>query len=623
MSLLQDLRKQMYVAASVRFDLKTELVADFLGEELVPKSSWQGWIVRTLGKDHQIQDELIDVLNVCRRRFHEAIHHLQSHNTAYYRQIKNILENQAVDLHQMDKSLDGILQFCMHLNPFIKQFLKDLSLPYIVFFKEGLDRDNFLTQLRLAKLVQKMQNMEIVTSAKIPVPILFQIASGKTIQASEERKITDWLKAIEDSASKKVATFRGDKTNPYVKVHYFHRFLSKLVKEFAALCPHKSLSCALLELKLKEMGCLIFSQEDPFWIRKRQKMAPGDVVDLVKGSYIIREVLFNPDNKPDLPMVFSLENSPDYVIHIEKNEAERSFARYIEGKEQYGLLLPQDVDGDLTGAIALVENCQDLLSEITWESKGMLCNEDIVNAQPIIALLTGMQKQPFTPFPLSPDYFAFNGSDELRAVHRMTMGVKSFEAIEKFAWQCALDEEKELNPLIFSHLMHASGLADSRYVLEYHELLQVVLEGKNKEESISKGGEIEREDILLARKRFYEEAHTMHIALIDEIKKVYQIRDERKFHKVLKEKMLQLHQAYYLGSLFLPDFARRVKNSLLGQLMPRMHMDQLLRLEGSLIDKIARSNSKKDPEILNSIFQSKGIYHLDQINYVLSKSSHS
>lgn len=582
MSFLSSLRDQLFVMASVEHDLEEELVPGLVGSGIEKKGTLNGVCYFLFSNEQALKVKLLDNLNQIRDLFFQARDRLQAACTIHFESLQKEIANEPFDFVQKTKSEGRILHVCTYLNPFIKQFLKELDLPYLRFLREGLDLNCWLSYLTYAKLVQKAKNLELTTGLPVPFKVLSTLLSGDKLNAKESDVIDAWLTALEDSKSVKVATFKGNKKNPYVCVHSLHHFLKDLAFTLAW-------DCAELEMKLADRGCRIFFEPDPQWIKIRKKLKQGDSLFIQGQEYIIDECTRNAGNNPEEHMMFSLQNDPWHFIMIHNNEAFGDIQLKLDEKYHFGIVRCERKAKQ--GAISVFENTTHHLSSIIWESgEGFLSDNDVIQAHPIVELLAGLSLQPCTPYPLSPHHFAFNKDNEMRSLDLTRMGPMSFETLENFAWECSLNQDGSVNSSVFTYLMQAGKLVNLPLAKSYQELLVKALDGEEIDEAVSFNGLFTKSTILDYRKDFFLSVQEIKKQITKEIKSLYQVVDVKKLHEELVSAFQFVHLRDCPGRILLPNFSDQCKHHVLLNLKLRMRAILLAPIREALINKIAGSD---------------------------------
>lgn len=465
-----------------------------------------------------------------------------------------------------------VLEFCIYLNPIIKQFRKGLDLPYIQFLKVGLDNKLLIEDFNIVKLIQKIKNIESTTKKKIPVHELHRLANNEELEMEEKQEIRDWLSALDEARTLLVSDHKEDEENPFVRVRYFHRFLKLLCQEIKG-------DLVAVEVELQKLGCKTFKEPDPCIIEKREKIVKERTVVLDDKTYILNDILSNQEKDLNEPIEFEISDDPFHKLVIYQNEAIRDITFAFEAKEQYGVIKPQERGKDNAGMIARVERCYDFLNEIIWTSKtDELEKEDDDNAIPIVGLLAGFLAQPCTPRPLSPKNFAFNEEDDLRALITMKMKRKSFESLVTFAWECAA-----ANVPVFKHLLVASGLSSSIYANEYGNLLKNALAG-------IADREIKNSNVAKCRKQFCTTMMEVKESLLKAISARYEIINTRVLEEAIHEAMLAIHKSDGSTHLILDDFESRCNMLILCSLRPPIQIMELYSIREKIIEEIANSD---------------------------------
>lgn len=594
MSLLSSLRDQLFILAGVEHDLEAELVPALFGDGVEKKASLNGFCCHLFSNKQDLKERL----DYIRDLFHQTIDHLNKSCILHFNLWQYERENKPFDTIAKTKAEDRILQTCTYLNPFIKQFLRGHDLPYLKFLSEGKD---FLFFLIYAKIVQKTKNLEMTTGVSVPFHVLRKLHVGFKLNANENDLIDEWLQALENSKSTRVASFKGDKQNPYVSGRWLHRYFTFLSRVLLWNATN-------LEIELAKRGCMLFDEPDPYWIKGRKKVRQGHSFCIEGKDYIVDSCIQNADNDPALPMVFSIQDNPRFNLVIDRNESCSNIQVQLHKQMHYGVIMPQ-VSGRFM-AISLVERTYHPLSSIIWQSNDdNLLDSDVIQMHPIIGLLDGLCLQPCTPIGLSPAAFAFNIDDDMRALQLMPKGdFMSFEALEDFVWACSLNADRSINSAVFTYLMTSSQLVHLPHVKLYQDLIKQAYEEQEIEKAISLNGIDKKADILDCRREFFLSIQAFKQEIIQEILTHYQVIDVKKLHERLVSVFQAIHLKRCPGRFFLPGFSQQCKHEVLLDLKPRMALKYLGPIRKALIDQISRCKLG-DPAV-QSEWKEEKKYHL-------------
>lgn len=531
---------------------------------------WEGLRERLFNLAEGYEDECLQSLQLeCQQAF-DAI---QKHAERYLDSLCKQASGTLFDRSRQIKNKTVLLQACA-LSPFIKQLRKKTNAPHLQFLQGSLDPNAVLHHLNILKLAQKITHIETITEKKIPIPDL--------CQWKNEKKIKHWLNALDKSKQKTVPHLKGDQKNPFVKVHYFHRFLS-------LFCHLLKLDLASLETNLYRLGCAIFSKNDPHIIEEGEAVIGEGKVTLGSTTYVLGDLLTTPGV---WPMEIEIEEDPFHKIVLYQNEAILIIQQALE-LNQYAVLKPQIKEKNLRATIAKVEHCSDSLGTFVWKSQEDLHPDDEDQAFCIVALIQGLMVQDFTPEPLDPENFAFNEEDDMRCLVDMHKSPKSFEAIVKFAWECT-----KKNIPVYQHLMNKSGASTSIFALDYVLLLQNALNNVPDRK-------IKDPAIDAFRKQFYQTIQETKRDLSQEISSEYVIFSQGSFNSTLNEAINTAYQAYN-SPLLVPDFKERCKKLALMRLAPPMNPVHLSPLRDRLIQEFTQQGIEPIP------FEKHGIFNIQQ-----------
>lgn len=242
--------------------------------------------------------------------FHGQVQLLSKDTQIFFDFFKNKLAKtpQIYSFQEKKEAKENILFFCSYLSPFIKSFLK------------SSEDTALIAILNQAKLVKKMANLKIVSDKKIPILELFKSSLNKNLSDKKIEALSLWLKALRASQDKKVCSLEGKVINPYVKIHYFHRFLKSLAKIFKEV--DKEAKCVNMELVLHSLDRALFEEPDPYWMRRRKEMTS---VTIKGQEYIFDKLLTDAG-----PFIYSVKNDFSIEVVLDCNEAVRDLAGMLK-----------------------------------------------------------------------------------------------------------------------------------------------------------------------------------------------------------------------------------------------------------------------------------------------------
>lgn len=139
MSFLSELRNQLFIMAGVKTCLEDELVPALIGNGIEKRSTFNGFCYSLLSRENDLSDRLFQIRDL----FNQAMDRLQNACLIHHENLQKENGGKPFDNNQREKAERRILQICTYLNPFIKQFIKDLDLPYIKFLSVNRDKKFF------------------------------------------------------------------------------------------------------------------------------------------------------------------------------------------------------------------------------------------------------------------------------------------------------------------------------------------------------------------------------------------------------------------------------------------------------------------------------------------------
>lgn len=576
-----------------------ELVA--FKNKIYPAAHWFGrvliWLYRYAGKILPIfknrQRSLQIAIESSKAQFFKEVQHLENYEKSLNLGLKSALEGKPEGKLFL-RAKEELQLFSRFFSPLMKEFRKareERILDLLVPDSKVLEAKatSFKTLFHNLHFYQKLFDFEEVTKTPLPLSILRKMSFDQQLSVEEENRIKKWISKIENSAKQKVASFQGPLDNSLVRVRYVHRMFYHLVdfinKNSKTL--EKRAEVEVLEARLVNLGYKIFEECDPKHIAYRNTLKQGDKIQWGARELIIGQILVNPERDPHYPIIFSVENDPRLEIIIYHNEAWSYLQRFQESILHCGIKPKEDLGISEFGRVIVSERLYYFLNQIRWTSMGSeIGQKDFVLAQPIVELLRGLITRPFTPQPLLPEYFAFNYNNEMRARECLVPGIKSYTALENFAYECAMGRDRKFNAAVFSHLITASGLGETKEAKAYLTLLEDALAGKDPEKSISLNSTLADEALLKRRGEFFYAIQNIYEECVESILEKYQISSEAALRKAVSEELILYYTKRCPGSVIIPKFSEKVVQYTLMKLQPQLREEYFEEVANSINQKI-------------------------------------
>lgn len=599
---------------------------------LYPKAHWLGriltWFYKNAGKFLPVfknqQQRLNQTIRQTRTNFFKKIEFLENSEKILNEGIKSALENKP-ESHSFLKAREEFLLFARFFSPLMKELRKAREEKVIDFLVPNI-REIEVKASALKKLFhelqfyQKLFNFEEVTKNSLPLNILRKMSFDQQLTVKEEKKIKCWIKALEKSSKEKIFSFGGPMENSLVRVRFMHRMLYQIVNfinKYSKI-DGKTAEVEILEARLVNLGYKIFEETDPRHIAYRNSLKPGDKIQWNGRELILGKILENAQNDPHYPIVFSVEDDPELEIVLYHNEAWSYLQRFQESILHCGVKAREVLGISQFGKVIVQERLYYPLNQIRWTSKGSeIGQKDFVLAEPIVELIRSLISRPFTPQPLLPEYFAFNYKGEMRAQDCFVPGFKNYTALENFAYEIAHGKERVFNAAVFSHLITASDLGETKEAKAYLELLEAALAGKNAEKSVSLNGTIADEKLLRRRGEFFDAIQSIYESCVEDISEKYQVSSDEQLRKIIAEELISYYKKRCPGSIIIPKLPEKVKLYTLMKLKLKLKEEPFNQVSKSIIQKVQQG----ERWLGDRKFFLAGIFNPSQIEQIKSQYS--
>jgi hypothetical protein len=554
----------------------------------------------------------------------KKIENLEQAKRSYYKELAASLKKERFNPKRLKAAEKIILTFNLYLKPFMKQVLHEEEKPYLAFMCSGKQKS--LKELFSAvQLCRRLKDFSLVSKGEVPLQILLKISRDKDLRVSEEDKVKVWLKRVKASAGKKIPAFGPSIENNLVKAPFFHKLLLDLTGFFneSVLKKGEISDLGLLEARLISAGYKAFHEPDADFLCRRSRWNTGDLLEIGGKKYKLAEQLAAPRTNVSDPVIFAVVGRRDVEVVFPWTPSDPYLNHLEERSQQCGIVQAKVLGVGYRGAAILRERLYEPLSEIQWKSRGLHVShpEDQRNLAPIIELLKGFLTQPFTPHPLALNHFAYNAAGEMRAAALLRPIHKSFEHLEKFAYECAYGSGDYFFQSIYRKIMLESGLGQCEEALAYHDVVRWALEERDEEASITLDGEITLTDILERRAQLYHEVRRIFAHLEGRVKRFYEIPDEGRFLAALGRAVLDTYFDRCPGSLLIPlvDFEELAYERYLYIEKPLMQEAFFERACKEIEEEMASADSLREDRRKRAYYRQKGIYHLGQAQKALDR----
>jgi hypothetical protein len=320
--------------------------------------------------------------------------------------------------------------------------------------------ENFLKPAQCRHIIV----LENKTGQPLPYKSLTKIILNRSLENSEERALNKWIGLINDKQ---------------IKVKLLHRTITAITKHVSTY--HKTdadnnlLDVASVEDALYSKGCdTIFLQNDEKYIEKRELLLYGSKIHFGNQQLTINGSI-NPKEPymEDQTRVFDIQEYPDHVLLVGFNEAMGLKEIWAE-KYGYGIITRECIEKH--DGLAIVEKLSDPLRHHKWVSQPgkEVVDHDLDVLKPIVNMLLWLapQERP-TPNNLSVNHLLFDREKVLKSTKVLTAGPHNFDALERFAFECSLNNKR-----IFHYLMTNSGLGKDSVARFYQSTVRSATKNK-------------------------------------------------------------------------------------------------------------------------------------------------
>jgi hypothetical protein len=420
----------------------------------------------TRGWNHSERVEA--VLQNIRLSFDDRIRRIENQKYLYFNHLGRELRGERFSIKDKEKAEREILQFCLRMRPLMQDVICGRDAFYLNLLVDS-QKELLMEWKEIFKVIrffQRIKDLEITLKTPLPYLPFLKVATSQPIKARENDQIKNWLGLLTRSRNQKLTSFKGNVECKYSKVRFLHRLLRDLVTLFKDFNQDESKwpAVAVLEQYLQSLGSLEFTAPDNKHLEWARSLHPGSVVRANGVDYEIGEMLQREDEHPEIPIIFALKGHPDLNLIIDCNEAIGCQKDYQAELKHCGVKLFKPIAVEEKGRALIAESLPYALADIQWVSKGKKIDPayDTLAANPIVELVKGLMKLPFTPGPLTRESFAFNYKGEMRATGLLVIGGKSWKKLEDFVHEMAHDSYENFYQPVYDYIMEQSGL--SRHV---------------------------------------------------------------------------------------------------------------------------------------------------------------
>lgn len=587
-----------------------------------------------IGKEKE--KRLNEACGKTRDLFFNELVQLEKANRALKNGFKRLLVGKEIKGRQFSRAKDRLLSFSVYFAPFMKAMRKNQSTKALSFLTADIEDQEEVQEAASTmkelfeelRFYQKIFNFEEVTKAKIPLHFLQKMSFNARLNVREEKKVGNWLEQLYKSEQWMIPSLQGKLENSYVQTRSMHRMLCKIVAFINEHLPDidedYDAEVEALEANLVDRGYQIFDKTDFKHIAWRESLDSGEEIHWNGKTIVLDEILQNPERNIYEPVVFSVVDEPHLEVVMYHNESWSYLKRFqesilhcgIQGKEILGL--------SAFGRIVIQERLYDSLADIEWESNGItdLTKKDREKAKPIVELLTGLIKRPFTPMvgelignrqvgALHPEHFAFNAENQLKATECLVPGRFSFDALENFAYECSRG-----NFVVFSHILNASGMSKISAARSYQRLYADALNGADRFVATTLNSSIIDDTLIEKREDFYDYIRGSFEENYDYAISTYKLNKKR-FKNQLIEELIRIHKIMSPGSILDPGLFGQALYNLCEEIRPALREQK--RLNNKVRKIIAKKNGDRFLSKKDTPYFDKGIFAKKQIQYAREK----
>ncbi|MGK5594581.1 MAG: hypothetical protein ACSNEK_04400 [Parachlamydiaceae bacterium] len=540
-----------------------------------------------------------------RQLFFDQIKELEQAEKHLRNGIQERLSGNSFTSFQFDQAKDLLLLFNHYLGPLCKDIRKKRSSRALHFLLDKVPNQEKSSELkRLQELFSRLQFyqrifiIEEITSTSIPFLQLKKMSFDERLSSSEKRKVNDWLECIEEAADDQIPSFQGETDNSYAKARFLHRFLWGVTHFIRKDMPSNNQEfrseLEALETNLAEHGYTHFEEMDDRHFQWKESLRSGEKIEIDHLELILGE----PKNEDGI-LVYSVANDPELEIVIYHNESWSYLKRFQLSVLHCGVIGRNIVAVSRFGQVVVQERLYETLADICWSDPSLkaVTQEDQKRAQPIIKLLKGLaSREYFTPFPLTPQSFAFNLHGELKAVDCLAPTYFSFDLLEDFAWQCA-----QGNPYVFSYLIKESKLRRLGQAKHYQKLFKETLENAaHAPEAIDQNG------------LFCCEVRDKFDGWWNGYQEHYDLKKKKQFRKKLIEELCHLQRYLCPGRILVDELFITAFHHTLGNMKVPLRQKAFKEKLASLREEMSSFSKDKIEQAIMGF----GIYDKGQIKQV-------
>lgn len=450
--------------AIYRNNEKLSLVANFSGTRIYDSGCgwgkiWQWFysIVECLaGRGIWLSKLKTAILNT-HAQFQQKLPLISAHATQYARYLKKSCNGYAVNENDFFAARKAITEWNHATSRFIKIAANPKQVKLSQLFNLCFDHASAevfsFPEYRALKRYQKIIDLEGFTNGPLPLGQLEKAFLGKMLNESDQSVLKKWVRKINLSSC---------------TVRQLHAALRAIQEELTQPGEERP-NLGKMELCLEEYGCTLFKQPDPRHLHWRNQIQPGVQID---SEFILGEQIGKKPVGFDEFKIYDVDNYEDLVLIIGHNEAVLEMRQIKHSRENYAIEPVQFLGLDTRGRWAVMEKLQPLNGQ-EWTSHTTLTRGDRQRSEKIVNLLKWLVEEEQTPQNFSPYTLMFDQNFQLKSLKPTLPGDFDYNALEDFAFQYASG-----NPIVFQHLMEASGLSRHQTAEFYYEVVEYALKGE-------------------------------------------------------------------------------------------------------------------------------------------------
>lgn len=377
---------------------------------------------------------------------------------------------------------------------------------------------------------QRLINVERALDTQTPHHIIGKLAGKKNLKREEEELLKVWIEKLIHARHR-------------ISVNQLHKGLKYLINYMAKKhCGPRQSKPDLkwLETMLAQRGCSTFRETDHKLIAWRKSLKPGDTIRCNGKRYVLGTQISPTKESNDNNVVYSVQGREDIVILIGKNRAILGIKQVIAKESSWGIRPVVWRHLDDSGTCVVLEKLSQPADAVKWTSTTDLKETDKIKATPFVNQIKWLLDKQLTPQDFSPKNLMFDAKGTLKYSKISLPGPFDYLKLVSFCLGCARN-----HPVVFKHLMEASGLSTHPYAAYYCEVAKNTLAGVDtKPEDLAAFQRYQISDplaidqaIKLKKDLLFAENRIM-----QKILRKYRIEDPLALSKEVKKTLLSEHQ---------------------------------------------------------------------------------